>query len=273
MKEMTFSTYHEIVANVLRAAIRRYFKLWEDVGLKDEAEREQWASTIEQPRLEIVVLSAVLLESCINFYLCTKCDAARFKEIEDNRKTGSLFRKWTRAPKLFVPAFSLPDNHELAKDLRKLIDRRNDIVHSMPLIRIDGDNRHAGNEPVVQYDQHEFIGRSATLPFRLIDHLLHFDHNSFNGLFTLRTYAGAVANEFEGGQRRLEVRATIPKALIAEIMAQGHDREIAISCALRIGPQPRYDEDGKITVWLGLRKSIRLEPLKFFAAASPTQRG
>ena len=82
IKQIEFSTYHEIIVFELRAATRRYFEVWEDVLDKAESERPAYAANVEQCRLPIVVLSCTLLESAINFYLCSKCTAEQFRKIE-----------------------------------------------------------------------------------------------------------------------------------------------------------------------------------------------
>jgi hypothetical protein len=88
-------------------------------------EKPLYNTTIEQYRISVVVLCAVLAEYSINFYLSAKCEAAKFAELEGR----SLFKKWTELPKQFLPAYKLPPNSELAGDLLRLIDRRNSIVH------------------------------------------------------------------------------------------------------------------------------------------------
>jgi hypothetical protein len=265
LHEMTYSDYHEVIAWELRDAIKRYFTTWETILEKPQSERELWTKAIEQRRLTVVILSSALLECAINFYLCTKCSAKRFKLIEKDKRLGSLYLKCTEAPKEFRKSYSVPAGSDLAKDFRKLIDRRKGAVHPKPMMSIDGDNRHKGNEPNLAWDEHEFIGRCATLPFRLVEQLIGDDGNDVIELFSLRTCCGAVAHQFKAGQRRLEVRANVPKALLAEIMEQGHDRETAFRCVFRMGSNPTPDDDGHIKVWMGGKKFIRLKPLKYFA--------
>src|SRR6267142_3783497 len=171
MNEIGFSTYHEVIACELRAALRRYFEKWDEISDKPEAEQPLYDSTIEQYRISIIVLSSALVEYTINFYISTKCDAKKFKKLDEL----VFFKKWAEAPKEFVPAYDLPLKSELALDLKKLIDRRNVIVHAKPAISIDGDNRHQGNHPPVALDENDFICRCASLPLRLLDNLLGFE--------------------------------------------------------------------------------------------------
>src|ERR1700722_17331711 len=89
-KEMSFSTYHEVIVWELRAAIGRYFDFLEDLAWKEERENVLYLGTMEQHRLPIIILSCTLLEHAINFYLCTKCQAEEFEKIERR----SLLDKW-----------------------------------------------------------------------------------------------------------------------------------------------------------------------------------
>jgi len=152
---MSFSTYHEIIADELCAALKRYFEKWDEISDKPEAEKQFYDSTIEQYRISVIVLCSVLVECSINFYLSTKYDTAALKKFEKERK--SLFKKWAEVPKRFLPAYELPPNSKLTEDLQKLIDRRNVIVHPKPAMSIDRDNRHQGNHPPVALDENDFI--------------------------------------------------------------------------------------------------------------------
>lgn len=260
--EMRYSDYDGVISWELRDAIRRYYGTWEEVLDDEPAKRALWTRAIEQRRLAVVVLSSALLECSINFYLCTKCGAKRFKQIETDKRIGTFFGKCTEAPKEFLKSYSVLPDSELALDLRRLIDRRKAIVHPKPMLSIDGDNRHKGNEPSAKWDEHEFVGRCATLPFRFVDHLINEDPDCFRYMHTLRISCGRAAHEFETGQRRLEIAAKYPRELIKEIMDQGFDRNTAVLCAILIGDKPKVDESGNIVIQHS--KAITLRPLKFF---------
>ena len=266
--EMRYSDYHDVIAWELRAAIKRYYETWEVIMEKEPSEREPWTTAIEQRRLTIVVLSSALLECAINFYLCLKCSAARFKKIEADKRIGSLFGKCTEAPREFRKSYVLPATSDLAHDLRKLIDRRKAIVHPKPMLSIDGDNRHKGNEPMIALNEHEFTGRCATFPFRMVEHLIGNEGDCAIEMHSMRICCGTVAHAFEAGQRRMEIHAKVPKAFLAEIMEQGHDRETAFDCIFRMGSNPKIDESGHIVVWMGGQQFIRLKPLKHFEASA-----
>jgi hypothetical protein len=265
MNEMEYSNYHEVIAYELRDAVERYFKVWELALEKKPEERESLGVVVEQPRLSVVILSTVLLECSINFYLSVKCNADEFQALGKM----SLQDKWQLAPAWFAKGYRFPGGAALAEDLKRLVQRRNRIIHTKPYIAIDGETRHKGNEPEISFDEHDFICRSATLAWRLIDNLLQHDEEARMPLWSLRTYVGVAAGAVSAGEQKMAVHATISKDLLREIMSRGYDRETAIRCALLLGPNPKLGADGKLTVWLNPNKSIKLEPLKFFGSAVP----
>jgi hypothetical protein len=61
INEMGFSTYHEIIADELRAALRRYFEKWDEILDRPEAERPLYDTTIEQYRISVIVTAVTLL--------------------------------------------------------------------------------------------------------------------------------------------------------------------------------------------------------------------
>lgn len=259
--EMGFSTYHEIIGDELRAALRRYFEKWDEILDLPAAERPLYDSTIEQYRVSVVVLCSVLAEYSINFYLSTKCDATRFRKLERNE----LFKKWTELPKEFLPAYELSANSKLAKDLSKLINRRNVIVHPKPAMSIDGDNRHQGNHPPVALDENDFICRCASVPFRLVDNLLKFDQKGFTELSVLRLPCGTVAGECSNWKEKRKISAKYPRELIREIMRQGYSRKIANLCAIQFRDNPPALEKVECVVVRLMGKEIaKLRPLKFY---------
>jgi hypothetical protein len=257
-QEMRFSTYHELIASDLRAALIRYYDEWLDIVCKEEVERPQFLSSIEEKRISVVVLTCALLENAINFYLCTKCDAARFKDLQRKR----LDEKWTTIPREFVPGYNLAAGSELARDLKSLIRRRNVIVHAKPMVSIDGDNRHAGNEPAIAVDENALIERCVSIPFRLLEHLFDFDGQAFMSMISVSTACGSVTQELNGARARLDYAARLPEELVAEIMAQGYRRERARLFAALIGPVPRRRSDGSIPVRRYGEVIALLKPLK-----------
>lgn len=262
---ITFSTYHEVIVWELRAAIERYFEYWEKMIWNEQSELQSHLAPIEQHRLPIVVLSCTLLECAINFYLCTKCDAKLFAKLD---KSESLYSKWTLVPKQFVPKYEISTPSELASDLKRLIDRRKVIIHSKPMISIEGGNQHVGNEPNIELNEHEFVGCCATLPWKLVNNLINCDVESMMFLSSLNMHCGSVASVFEGQDRKLKNRSAIPRELILEIMGQGHDRETATICALMLRADRTTNESGFFELWPRTGKRVVLKPLKFFTNQS-----
>jgi hypothetical protein len=226
---------------------------------KPEAEQFGYDSTIEQYRISVIVLSSALVEYVINFYLSIKCDAKKFKKLDEL----GFFKKWLEGPKKFVPAYKLP--LRLAIDLKKLINRRNVIVHAKPVISIDGDNRHQGNHPPVALDENNFIGRCASLPLRLLDNLLGFDLKAYMELNILHIPCGNVAGVYSGWQGKCKVAALFPRELIREIMQQGYSRKIAVECAIQFRRKPPVLEKAEYIIvrWMG-KEIAKLKPLKFY---------
>jgi len=266
MKEIEFSNYHEVIAYELRDAVERYFTVWEMALEKKSEDHERLGEVVEQPRLSVVILSTVLLECSINFYLSVKCNADEFQALGKM----SLQDKWQLAPAWFAKGYQLPAGTSLAEDLQRLVQRRNRIVHVKPFIAIDGEARHKGFEPRVTFDEHDFVCRSATLPSRLIDNLLQHDAEAHMPLSNLRMYVGVAATAVGGCEQKMAVNATVPKELLREIVSRGFNRVTAMRIALMLGTKPKVGADGKLTVWLSGNQPIKLEPLKFFDAAAPT---
>jgi len=260
-QEMEFGTYYEAIAWELRGALSRYYDKWLEILCKEEAERSLYLSTIEQKRATVVVLTCALIEHTINFYLGTKCDTARFEDLQ----WKNLAQKWKKVPRLFVTAYRLPGGSELAKDLDAVISRRNAIMHAKPKLSIDGDNRHAGNEPAIALDENAFIERCAFLPFRLLERLMSFDQGAFMAMCSVSTSCGAVMQELGGARHRFEYATKLPEELVLEIMEQGHRRDRAKLFAALIGKVPRRRRNGDIAVRRHGEVIEVLKPLKFFA--------
>jgi len=261
---MGFSTYHEIIAGELRAALRRYFEQWDEILDIPEAQRPLYDTTIERYRISVIVLCSALIECSINFYLSTKCDAAKFEKLEGK----GLLKKWAEFLKQFLPAYELPSSSKLTEDLSELIERRNVIVHPKPAMSIDGDNRHQGNHPPVALDENDFICRCASLPARLIYNLLKFDQKGFSELDILRIPCGMVASECSNWEQNQKRRASYPRELIHEIMQQGYSRHIANLCAIHFHYHPPVLEKIECIIVKPMGEVIaKLKPLKFYNMA------
>jgi hypothetical protein len=261
-KMMEFGTYYEAIACELRGALSRYYDKWLEILCKEEAERPAHLSTIEQKRVTVVVLTCALIEQTVNFYLGIRCDPTRFHKLERE----NLAKKWKEFPKLFVPSYELPAAGALAKDHEALISRRNAIMHSKPRLSIDGDKRHAGNEPAIALDENAFIERCAFLPFGLLDHLLSFDQGVFMAMSSIRASCGAVKHELGGARYSFEYAKSLPEELVVEIMKQGHRRDRAKLFASLIGQVPLRRCNGDIAVRRHGEVIEVLKPLRFFAS-------
>jgi len=252
---IAYGTYHEVIERELRASIERYFEFLWELHWKQKQGDESYLVPIEQRRLPVIILSCTLLECAINFYLCIKCDAKQFEKLD---KKG-LFEKWTEVPKQFFPNYNIQSASGLKEDLRKLIDRRKAIIHSKPMIIVDGGNQHKGNEPEIAFDEHSFIERCVTLPYRLSDNLFGGDMH----LWGLHQTCGSVVNVFQRENRKFKLKTNIPRELILEIMEQGLDRETAITCAMMVQAGRKPDENGRIVLYPRNGLRVKIKPLKF----------
>jgi hypothetical protein len=259
-KEMEFGTYYEAIACELRDALGRYYDSWLEILCREEGERPSYASTIEQKRITVVVLTCALIEHTINFYLGLKCNTADFAELE----RSSIMKKWTVIPKNLMPAYDLPISSALYRQLEAVVQRRNAIMHAKSKLSIDGDNRHAGNEPPGVLDENAFIEQSVSLPSQLLDHLLSFDQDAFPPMSSLGTSCGVVMRKVQAARCRLEYLARLPEGLVDEIMAQGHRRDRAKLFAVLIGEVPKQRLDRSIAVRRYGEVIAVLKPLKFF---------
>jgi len=259
MNEMEYGDYHELIAWELRYIVRRYSEYWEMLMYKEEHERPRYTNEVEIRRLTVVVLTCVFLESVINFYLCTKLSTDDFQKVD---RLG-LEKKWSQIPASFLTGYSLSSSPDLLRDLHEVTQRRHAIAHSKPKISIDGDNRHAGNEPTPQLDEHAFIGRCASLPERLVANLLNSDSDSHFLHLIIQNLCASIASEIRYGEYWIKQCGTEPEALVIEIMSQGYDRETARRFAVYIGEFPKRDRIGKIIVRRGRTEVARLNPLKF----------
>jgi len=126
---------------------------------------------IEQRRATALVLAACCVEALANLYLAHKTTPEQFAILEWTR----FLEKWTVLPSLFVPGYSFPKDGELYQDLKRLIARRNVLVHLKEEVSRDGTILHPGSRPDAASDESVFIGRCRSLPDRLLAHLASFD--------------------------------------------------------------------------------------------------
>lgn len=125
---------------------------------------------LEQHRATALVLAACCVEALANLYLAHKATREQFAALEFT----SFLEKWTTLPSLFVPNYLLPKDGELYQDLKRLVSRRNAVMHLKEDVH-HGDVLHPGSRPQVASDEKLFILRCRSLPERLLNHLASYD--------------------------------------------------------------------------------------------------
>jgi hypothetical protein len=175
-----------MIGKALDLQITQYKELWNEVQEfgatsmgKSESDRwilyfERFGLRVDSSRLIISLLVCSYLEAMANYYLSLKTDVDQFALLE----RASLLEKWIIIPRFFNPEYRLPKNGQLYQDLKLLISERNVIVHSKPLIKIDGVIVHKGNTTKNLADGHKITLRSASLPERLLKFLWKYDKST-----------------------------------------------------------------------------------------------
>lgn len=128
----------------------------------------QW----EQWRVTALILAAACVEAAANLYIGFKATPEQFAELEWEH----FLDKWTKVPKLFVKTYVLPKDRQPYQDLKRLNQRRNELLHMKEHITRNGkviSGNRVGNYTV--NDEHEFVKRCRTLTERLVKHLAQFD--------------------------------------------------------------------------------------------------
>jgi hypothetical protein len=86
--------------------------------------------------------------------------------------------KLTTVPKQFEKAYELPETSELYRDLKRLHERRNALMHLKEDLTYQGktvqgvETAHASMD-----DEHEFVKRCRNVVDRLLEHLRGFDRS------------------------------------------------------------------------------------------------
>lgn len=121
-----------------------------------------------------MLLAASCVEGLANLYLATKTTPEQFAVLE----RATPIEKWVVLPGLFLKDYTFPKDGELYHDLKGVIDRRNSLMHLKEEVTRGGEVIHEGKLPKKAGDEHAFIGRCATLPVRLVQHVTRFDLSS-----------------------------------------------------------------------------------------------
>jgi len=127
--------------------------------------------SLEQRRATALILASCCVEALANLYLAHKTTPEQFAILQ----WAKFLDKWTVVPSLFLPEYSLPKDHELYQDLKRLNARRNALVHLKEEVTHGDSVRHRGLHPEVASDECVFVGRCRSLPERLLAHVASFD--------------------------------------------------------------------------------------------------
>jgi len=122
-------------------------------------------------RMTIILLSCSLIEAYINFYLSLKTNSDQFSALERLQ----LLDKWLTVPSLFLPHYKIDKSTQLYNDLSGLVEHRNRLIHTKPLVIRDGKLIHKGYSPKRHNSEHELILHYISLPLRLLKHLAKFE--------------------------------------------------------------------------------------------------
>jgi hypothetical protein len=178
IKSSSYSAYQVHLHMALEDAVSAYKDAQEAISgeplLSEETATPALISltnTLERRRAAVLVLAACCVEAIANLYLAHKATPAQFAILERTK----LIEKWTVLPSLFVPGYSFPKDAELYNDLKRLVARRNALVHLKEEVSRDGAIVHAGSHPDHSPDEKVFIERCQSLPDRLLAHLALFD--------------------------------------------------------------------------------------------------
>ncbi len=127
----------------------------------------------EQCRTTALILAAACVEATINVYLAFK-DPDGFEQLQ----WKPFMAKLTIVPKRFDEGYELPESSELYRDLKRLHERRNALMHLREDVVYQGktvqgaETAHASVE-----EEHEFVKRCRNIVDRLLEHLRTFDRS------------------------------------------------------------------------------------------------
>ena len=127
----------------------------------------------EQCRATALILAAACVEATINIYLAFK-DPDGF----DKLQWKPFMVKLTTVPKQFDENYELPESSELYRDLKRLHDRRNALMHLKEDVTYQGKSvqgAETGHSSVG--DEHEFVKRCRNIVDRVLEHLRKFDRS------------------------------------------------------------------------------------------------
>lgn len=152
------------IAISLRIALVEYFARAEIIDKNSSIEGNE---ELGARQLTIVLLTASLLESCINAALAVSLSPPEFKKIE-RRPTRA---KWFDYSKRVNSSFILEEDSPIGREFRFIFDCRDSIVHARPEVHSDNLTIHYGNHAPWGLLKHERILPIVTASLSLIEEL------------------------------------------------------------------------------------------------------
>jgi hypothetical protein len=127
----------------------------------------------EQWRATALILAAACVEATINVYLAFK-DPDNFEKLQ----WLPFMAKLTSVPKQFDKNYELPESSELYRDLKRLHERRNALMHLREDVTYQGKTvKGAETGHASMDDEHEFVKRCRNIADRVTEHLRKFDRS------------------------------------------------------------------------------------------------
>jgi hypothetical protein len=84
------------------------------------------------------LLSCAVIESYINLYITIKTNETNTYKIFNDIQNIDLYKKWSIVPRLFVISYEFNKGMSTGQTLKKIIERRNTIVHYKPELIVSG---------------------------------------------------------------------------------------------------------------------------------------
>ena len=161
-----FTAQYLTIALALRITLVEYFERVTIFGSEADLNHN---SELEARRLTIVLLTAALLESCINTALALSLPPDEFKEMV-RRRTRTL-DKWAIHSKRVNPAFTLDLNSPVGRDLEFIFKCRNSFVHAKAEVYSETDTIHPGDHGPWADLSHERVLPLVNVPVTLLQGL------------------------------------------------------------------------------------------------------
>ncbi len=134
---------------------------------------QEFKLSISEYRLKLVLLAHALLESTINYIFAQKLSSQEYAVFEKI----SFIDKWLVFPKFLFEKYNIDKTGQVYELLNLLNRARNSIAHSKPMVIIDDDVIHKGNNHDFGSKDQEsnFFLRLKSLPTILMEEYCKFD--------------------------------------------------------------------------------------------------